>query len=79
MSRRTRAAIFIALSLAWWGLAAVSLAAGNGWVAAIQFVAGAATAAFAYRMTHPRKPAKGGPPDGRRSGVKELRAPRPPR
>lgn len=85
MSPRTRASIFIVIALAWWGLAAMSLAAGQWLLGTLDLIAGAATAAFAYRTTHPRRPRAGagtgtGTPSSRpKDQVKELRAPRPPK
>lgn len=71
MSPRTKAAIFIAIALAWFGLAAVSLAAGNWLVALVDVLAGSVMVFFAYRATHP--------PLGPHGEIKPLRAPRPPR
>lgn len=77
MAPKTKAAIFIAITLAWWGLGILSASAGNWLVAAADFLAGGVTAAFAYRSTHPRLPK--GTAAQQRGGVKELRAPRPPK
>ena len=70
MSPRVRAVVFIAITLAFWGLAAANLAVGRWLIGALYVVVGFVTAFFAYRSTHPRRPA--GP-------AKPLRAPRPPR
>lgn len=71
MSPRTKAAIFIAIALAWFGLAVVSLVAGNWLVALVDVLAGSVMVFFAYRSTHP--------PLGPHGEIKPLRAPRPPR
>ena len=69
MSPKTRAAIFIAIALAWFGLAVVSLVNGQWLVAVVDVVAGVVMVAFAYRSTHPRTPSA--------TEIKQLRAPRP--
>ena len=71
MAPRTRAAIFIAIALAWIGLAAISLANGYWLVALVDLAVAGVMIAFGYRATHPRQPSG--------SEIKPLRAPRPPR
>lgn len=71
MAPRTKAAIFIAIALAWFGLAAISLANGYWLVALVDLLAASVMVFFGYRSTHP----------GGRTATPDrpLRAPRPPR
>jgi len=79
MSPRTKAAIFIAIALAWCGLAAISVgqamkpdASAAYWlVPIVDLTAAAVMIFFAYRTTHPNVPIA--------TVDKPLRAPRPPR
>ena len=71
MSPKAKAALFIAIALAWLGLAAVSLLNGQWLVALVDVFAASVMVFFGYRATHP--------PGGTAEAIKPLRAPRPPR
>jgi hypothetical protein len=71
MSPRTKAAIFIAIALVWFGLAAISAMNGYWLVALVDVLAAAVMIFLGYRTTHPNVPTA--------TATRPLRAPRPPR